>query len=119
MGWLFAGYLGDPVIKNLSTTSFILVTAAYSFAMLCLFHVIIDVLKFRRWAEIFDPVGKNAILAYSLHMTGILHVVWRFYLSGISKHCGAWAEVVSGLGLYLILWTFLLWLRSKRAFMKV
>ena len=119
LGWLFAGCLGDPVIKNLSTTSFILVTAAYSFAMLCLFHVIIDVFKFRRWAEIFDPVGKNAILAYSLHMTGILHVVWRFYLSGISKHCGAWAEVVSGLGLYLILWAFLLWLRSKRAFMKV
>ncbi len=107
------------MIKNLSTTSFILVTSAYSFAMLCLFHVIIDVFKFRRWAEIFDPVGKNAILAYSLHMTGILHVVWKFYLSGISKHCGAWAEVVSGLGLYLILWAFLLWLRGKKAFMKV
>ena len=42
------------------------------------------------------------------------------YLTGfISKHCGAWAEVVSGLGLYLILWAFLLWLRSKKAFMKV
>ena len=118
-GWLFAGCLGDPVIKNLSTTSFILVTSAYSFAMLCLFHVIIDVLNFRRWAEIFDPVGKNAILAYSLSTTGILHVVWKFYLSGLSKHCGAWAEVVSGLGLYLILWAFLLWLRSKKAFLKV
>ena len=119
LGWLFAGCLGDPVIKNLSTTSFILVTSAYSFAMLCLFHVVIDVFKFRKWAVIFDPVGKNAILAYSLHMTGILHVVWRFYLSGISKHCGAWAEVVSGIGLYMILWAFLLWLRSKKAFMKV
>ena len=119
LGWLFAGRLGDPVIKNLSTTSFILVTSAYSFALLCLFHVVIDVFKFRKWAVIFDPVGKNAILAYSLHMTGILHVVWRFYLSGISKHCGAWAEVVSGIGLYMILWAFLLWLRSKKAFMKV
>ena len=119
LGWLFAGCLGDPVIKNLSTTSFILVTSAYSFALLCLFHVVIDVFKFRKWAVIFDPVGKNAILAYSLHMTGILHVVWRFYLSGISKHCGAWAEVVSGIGLYMILWAFLLWLRSKKAFMKV
>ena len=118
-GWLFAGGLGDPVIKNLSTASFILVTSAYSFAMLCLFHVIIDVFKLRRWAVIFDPVGKNSILAYSLSMTGILHVVWRFYLSGISKHCGAWAEVVSGLGLYLILWAFLLWLRSRKAFLKV
>ena len=118
-GWLFAGFLGDPVIKNLTTASFVLVTSAYSFAMLCLFYVVIDVMNVRRWAEIFDPVGKNSILAYSLSMTGILHVVWKFYLSGICKRCGAWGEVVGGLGLYMILWAFLRWLRSKKAFLKV
>ena len=118
-GWLFAGVFGDPVIKNLSTTSFILVTSAYSFAMLCLFYVVIDVFKVRRWAVIFDPVGKNSILAYFIKMVGFQHVFWKFYLSGLCQKCGAWGEVVGGLGIYLFVWAFLLWLRSKKAFLRL
>lgn len=119
LGWLFAGCLGDPIIKNLSTTSFILVTAAYSFAMLCLFHVVVDVFKIRRWTVMFDPVGKNSTIAYFLAMTGVLATLKNFYLPGLVKASGEWGSAVGGLGTYLIVWGFLLWLRSKKAFLKV
>ena len=118
-GWLFVGGFGDPIIKNLSTSSFVLVTSAYSFVMLCLFHVIIDVFHMRRWTVIFDPVGKNSILAYFLMMTGVQMTLKKFYLSGLSKVCGDWGAAVGGLGAYLMVWAFLLWLRSKKAFLKV
>ena len=118
-GWLFAGCLGDPVIKNLTTASFVLVVAAYSFAMLCLFHVVVDVLGFRRWTVMFDPVGKNSILAYFLAMTGVQAALKKFYLSGLVNASGEWGAAVGGLGAYLMVWGFLLWLRNNNVFLKV
>lgn len=107
------------MIKNLSTASFILVTASYSFAMLCLFHDVVDVFKLRRWTVFLDPVGKNSILAYSLAMIGVQAALEKFYLSGLIRTCGYWGTAVGGLGAYLMVWAFLLWLRSKKAFLRV
>lgn len=118
-GWIFAGCLGDPVIKNLTTASFVLVAAAYSFAMLCLFHVVVDVFKLRRWTVMFDPIGKNSILAYFLMMTGVQSALRKFYLSGLVDASGEWGSAVGGLGAYLMVWGFLLWLRNNKVFLKI
>lgn len=53
-----------PVIKAIWTSSFVLVAGGYSLLLLGLWHQIIDVWGFRRWATIFMWIGANAILLY-------------------------------------------------------
>src|SRR5262249_28081308 len=42
-----------PIIKNLWTSSFVLVAAGWSLLLLTVFHGVIDVLGYRRWAFFF------------------------------------------------------------------
>ena len=53
-----------PIIKNLWTSSFVLVAGGWSLLLLAAFHGIIDVLGFRRWAFFFTVIGANAITIY-------------------------------------------------------
>lgn len=69
-----------PVVKNIWTSTFVLLSGAYSFGMLALFHWIVDVLKWRWWILPFQVVGVNALAAYLLDRLiavpeGPLHVL--------------------------------------------
>ena len=53
-----------PVIKNIWTSSYVLVAAGYSGLLLGLFYWVIEVLKFRAWATPFVWIGMNPITIY-------------------------------------------------------
>jgi predicted acyltransferase len=53
-----------PVIKKIWTSSFVLVAGGFSAMLLGIFHQIIDVWKFQRWATVFLWIGANAITLY-------------------------------------------------------
>jgi predicted acyltransferase len=110
---------GNPVIKKLWTPSFVLYAAAYSLAMLAVFHFVVDVLGWRRWTVVFDPVGKNSLLAYLLSMVGVSAAIHGFLFSGLCKWAGEWGRALSGLTLYLVVWSILCFFRSRRIFLKV
>ena len=66
---LALGYLWGlqfPVIKNLWTSSYVLVAGGYSSLLLALFYWVIDVRGKRGWAQPFVWVGANAITIYLL-----------------------------------------------------
>jgi predicted acyltransferase len=56
-----------PIIKELSTSSFVLVAGGYSAMLLGAIHQVIDVWGWKRWATIFMWIGANAILLYFLN----------------------------------------------------
>ncbi len=116
----FMAYVaGDPPIKQLWTTSFVLAAASYSFALLALFHWIVDVRGWARWTVLFDPVGKNSILVYTLMMMGVVNTLDKFFFTGVIEHAGAWSAAVKGLTLYLLTW-FVAWQCKRRdIFLKV
>ena len=111
--------LGSPSIKKLWSPTFVLYAATYSLAMLALFHWIVDVLGLKRWTIVFDPVGKNSLLAYVLSMVGVTATIQRFLFSGLCGWSGKWGAAVSGLTLYLVVWSILLFFRRKKIFLKV
>lgn len=111
--------LGDPVVKKLWTVSFILAAAAYSLLLLAAFYFIVDVLGWRRWTVLFDPVGKNSILAYMLMMTGVSSVLQRYLFAGLCEWAGAWRLALVGFTSYLVVWGILFFLRRKGVFLKV
>jgi len=61
-GWLWN--LHFPANKELWTSSFVLVTAGWSFALLALFYAVIDILNLQKWAYPLVTIGTNSILIY-------------------------------------------------------
>ena len=59
VGWAWG--LVFPIIKNIWTSSFVLVAAGWSLLLLALFYAVIDVLGYRKWAFFFIVIGMNAI----------------------------------------------------------
>jgi predicted acyltransferase len=62
-----AGYLWGlqfPVIKNLWTSSFVLVAGGYSLLLLGVMYQTIDVWGMKSWAMVFVWIGANAITLY-------------------------------------------------------
>ena len=55
-----------PINKNLWTSSYALFTAGMAAQTLAICHWIVDVRRWRRWAEPFIAFGRNALAAYFL-----------------------------------------------------
>jgi predicted acyltransferase len=63
-GWIWS--YSHPLNRHLWTSSLILWAGGWSFLLLALFHVVIDVARWRGWAYPFLVIGANALLAYVL-----------------------------------------------------
>lgn len=61
-GWVWS--LHFPIIKHLWTSSMVLWAGGWSFLLLALFYLVIDILEWRRWAYPFVVIGANAITVY-------------------------------------------------------
>jgi len=64
-----AGYLWGlqfPIIKQIWTSSFVLVAGGYSAILLGVFYQVIDVWEWRTWPTVFVWIGANAITLYML-----------------------------------------------------
>jgi predicted acyltransferase len=64
-----AGYLWAlqfPVIKQIWTSSFVLVAGGWSAVLLGVFHQLIDVWGWRKWSTVLVWIGSNAIVLYML-----------------------------------------------------
>ena len=116
---VFEFVLGDPSIKKLWTPTFVLYSATYALAMLALFHWIVDVLGWRRWTIVFDPVGKNSLLAYILSMVRISATIQGFLFAGLCKWADKWGSALTGLTSYLVVWSILYFFKQKKIFLKV
>ncbi len=87
-----------PIIKNLWTSSFVLVAAGWSLLLLAVFYAVIDVLGFRRWAFFFVVIGVNAITIYVVPRFIDFAKVAQFFLGGVARHSGSFAPVALAAG---------------------
>jgi predicted acyltransferase len=62
LGWLWNAQF--PVIKNLWTSSFVLVAGGWSVLLLAAFYQVVDVWGVQGWARPFMWVGANSLLIY-------------------------------------------------------
>jgi predicted acyltransferase len=58
------GWYPFPVIKQIWTSSYVLVAGGYSCILLGLFYTVIDIWKLQRWTMPFVWIGANAIAFY-------------------------------------------------------
>jgi predicted acyltransferase len=120
LGAFFHLVLGDQVVKNLWTTSFILYASAYSSVMLALFYWVIDVKGFKRWAFPFMVIGVNSITIYLFMMLGTQRLLASFLFAGCSRWIGgSWGQVAMNCGSLLTGWIFVYFLYRRKIFLKV
>lgn len=82
-----AGYLWGlqfPIVKVIWTSSFVLVAGGYSLILLGVWHQIIDVWGYQRWAVLFIWLGANAITLYFINNVTADQFAIRFAGSTVS-----------------------------------
>jgi predicted acyltransferase len=113
-----------PIIKNLWTSSFVLVAGGWSLILLAAFYTLIDVLQWRRWAFVLVVVGVNAITIYVVPRFLDFDQIARFFLGGVVTLSdrlipGNFLPVATAIGTLLVQWLFLLYLYKRRLFLRV
>jgi predicted acyltransferase len=108
-----------PIIKNLWTSSYVLVAGGWSLLLLAFFHLAVDVLGFRRWAFFFVVIGANAITIYVVPRFIDFSKAADFFLGGLVRHSGSFEPVLKTAGVLAAKWLFLLFLYRKRIFLRL
>jgi predicted acyltransferase len=143
LGWFWAGgfdgldELGGvtlvgqwrfPIIKHLFTSSMVLWAAGWSYLLLALFYLLIDVLRLRRVFFVFEVIGANAIFAYVgwglFH--GSFQNVANVLLGGLARYfktlgdpMPAIGQALAPVGAVVVLWLVLYYMYRKRTFLRV
>ena len=108
-----------PIIKNLWTSSFVLVAGGWSLLLLCLFYTIIDVIRWQRWSFFWTVIGMNAITIYIAPRFIDFDKMATFFLSGTARLSGHWSGVVLEAGSLAAKWLFLYCLFRNRIFLRL
>jgi len=119
---LAVGYAWDgwfPIIKNLWTSSFVLVTAGWSLLLLSLFYTVIDIGGYRAWAMVFSVIGVNAITIYVAQRFIDFRHTSEFFLTGTAGLLGEWGLVLLIAGTLLGKILFVAFLYRQRLFLRV
>jgi len=108
-----------PIIHHIWTSTLVLFAGGWSFLLLALFYLVIDVWGYKKWAFPFVVIGVNAIAVYVATHLFDFTLIGNVFVGGLAKRAGAWNEFVQELGALLVIWLILYWMYRKKTFIKV
>jgi predicted acyltransferase len=118
LGWLWG--LQFPVIKKIWTSSYVLVTGGYSALLLAFFYQVVDVWKWRKWAQPFVWIGMNPITIYmAVNLIDFGQITRRFIGDNPSRYCGVYGLLVTNVGGLLIEMGLVYWLYRRKIFLRL
>ena len=143
LGWFWAGGFDEldalggitlvgewrfPIIKHLFTSSMVLWAAGWSYLLLALFYLMIDVLRQRWLGFLFEILGANAIFAYVTW--GLFHGSYQnvanVLLGGVARYFGTLSAPMPAIGNALgpvatlvVLWLVLYYMYRKGTLLRV
>jgi len=108
-----------PVIKNIWSSSFVLVAGGWSLILLAVFYWIIDVKGYHKWAFFFQVIGANAIFIY--WSTEVINYGYtaNYFLHGVLPLFGKFEPLVLPIAIMAVEWLVLLFMYRKKVFLKV
>lgn len=109
-----------PIIKNLWSGSFVILTTGWSLLLLTLFYLIIDVMGFKKLAFVFVVVGMNPITIYLAHKMINFTYTSNFLFGGLIKQTSENLQPALFSVVFLFVeWLFLYVLYRKKIFLKI
>ncbi len=123
---VIAGFLLDyatPIIKRISTSSFVIYSGGWTLLALAFSYWLIDIKKYRNWTKFFVIVGVNPLFIYLFaHVGGadLIHSVVKPFTLGIFSWAGQiTAEILTGFTVWFCLWYITYWMYKHKIFIKI
>jgi predicted acyltransferase len=123
---VLAGYALNPVtpiIKRISTSSFVLVSGGWTFLTLAFSFWLIDMRKKQKWSLFFRVVGMNPLFIYlfahvggAVFIESILHP-FTFFLFGWMGTLTA--SILTSLLVLFFLWYICQWLHKHKIYIRI
>jgi predicted acyltransferase len=118
-GYAWATWLGFPIVKHIWTSSMVLWAGGWSYLLLAVFYLLVDIVGGRRWAFFFTVIGMNAITIYVAWHLISFEQISEGLVGGLAQHLGAAgptlvAATALGLG-----WLILYHLYRQKIFLRV
>lgn len=113
LGWLWSFHF--PIIKHIWSSSMVLWAGGWSYLLLAVFFLLVDVFGYTTWAFPFIVVGSNAIVAYmgAPFVREVLDfIMLRVGLEKISQFVTPFVTLI-------LMWLLLYWLYRKKWFVRV
>ncbi|MBM3858021.1 MAG: DUF5009 domain-containing protein [Verrucomicrobia bacterium] len=119
-GWLWSFHL--PIVKVRWSSSYVLWCAGWSYLLVAVFHWVIDIKGWRKWAGLFVAIGSNSILAYlttSLFMGAFRAIAttlfdgWKLWMNAYWH--GVWMAVAT----YGLAWLFFIYLHRRKLYLRL
>lgn len=120
LGWLWGLQL--PIVKNRWTSSYVLWCSGLSWMLFALFHWLVELRQWRRWAALFLVIGSNSILAYLIatrFMTPFRSVATTLFEGASLWLPGKAHALLMVLVSYGLVWGLLWWLHRQRIYLRL
>jgi predicted acyltransferase len=120
LGWVWSYSL--PIVKSRWTSSYVLWCGGLSWMLLGLFHVLITLRGWRRWAALFVVIGSNSILAYmiSTKFTGPFRTTAGILFGGLNTWVAPyWHNLLMVVATYGFIWLLLVYLWRRKLFLRI
>ena len=107
-----------PINKHLWTSSMVLWAGGWSFLLLALFYVVIDVLGLRAWAFPLVVIGSNALLAYMVSHVWPMKQFAEPLVGGLARHLDKYGPALLSFTSLAVLWIMLWYLYRNKTFLR-
>ncbi len=123
---VIAGYALDPItpiIKRISTSSFVIVSGGWSILVLAFAYWLIDIKKSKDWVIFFAVVGMNPLFIYLFaHVDGatlIRQIIFPFSQALFSWSGELVTDIITNSMVWFFLWFICYWMYRKKVFIKI
>lgn len=117
LGWAWSYEF--PIIKHLWTSSMVLWAAGWSYLLMAVFYLVIDVWGFRKCAFPLFVIGANAIAVYMATRLFDFRKISDIFVGGLVPYLGSFGPGLRAIVAFLVIWLILLFLYRKKTFIRV
>lgn len=120
------GYALDPltpIIKRISTSSFVIVSGGWCLLTLALSYWFIDVKKIKDWSKVFAIVGMNPLFIYLFAEAGggdfLYRIAKPFSMALFTWTGDIYAQIITSIIVWGLLWYICYWLFKRKIYIKI
>jgi len=106
------------ISRNIWTSSFVMYAGGWSLLLLALFHWVIDVKGYRKWAFFLVVIGVNSITIWVGQRCIDFNYTAGFIFDGMLQYAGAVKPVLAAFSVLMLKWLFLYFLHRHKIYLK-
>ncbi len=112
-----------PIIKRISTSSFVIYSGGWTLLTLAFSYWLIDIKRYQNWAKFLIIVGMNPLFIYLFaHVGGadLIQTIVKPFAMAIFSWMGILtADIMTGFMVWFCLWYITYWMYKRKIFIRI